>query len=311
MGEIIAVCISEKRGTSKKNIKKGVLRENYGLEGDAHAGKWHRQVSLLAKESLEEIEKTGMKIGCGGFAENITTKGIELVSLNIGTRLSVGNEKALLEVTQIGKECKDPCQIYKKLGNCILPSQGIFTKVLRGGMVKVGDKIEVLREGKFQAGTLIVSDRCSRGERKDLSGKIIEDLLRDISCSVIRYTIVPDELEDISGVLKQWSDSGELDLIFTSGGTGFSPRDNTPEATRKVIQKEAPGIAEFIRAKGACKTERAYLSRGIAGIRKKTLIVNLPGSPDGVKDAVTTLTAIIPHAIEVLRGDVKDCQKIK
>ena len=159
----------------------------------------------------------------------------------------------------------------------------------------------------IRAGILITSDRSARGEREDASGKIMEDALNKLSCSITEYKIVPDDRETISNVLKDWADSGKLDLIITSGGTGVSPRDNTPEATLSVIEKEAPGIAELIRAKGALKTERAYLSRGTAGIRKQTLIINVPGSPKGVGDAMEAVSPILPHAIEVLRGEVKDC----
>jgi len=307
MGKILAVCISEKKGISKINVKKSKVIENHGFEGDAHAGKWHRQVSLLAKESLDEMEKMGVKIECGGFAENLTTEGIEMVSLTIGTKLQTGKDGVLLEVTQIGKECTTPCQIYRKLGHCILPSQGIFSKVIKGGTVKTGDKIEILKETGIHSGTLIISDRSSRGERPDACGKIIEDYLKNSSVTTTRYKIVPDDKKVISEVLKNWSESGGIDLIITSGGTGFSPRDNTPEATKKIVQKEAPGLAEIIRAKGALKTERAYLSRGIAGIRKKTLIINMPGSPKGVLDALEAVTPLLPHAIEVMRGEVKDC----
>jgi MOSC domain-containing protein YiiM len=142
MGEIIAVCTSEKKGMRKKNIGHGTLLEDFGVEGDAHGGPWHRQVSLLAMESIEKMRAKGLNVSPGDFAENLTTKGIELVSLPIGTRLKIGST-ALGEVTQIGKECHNRCAIYYQAGDCVMPREGIFIKVITGGPVKVGDKIEV------------------------------------------------------------------------------------------------------------------------------------------------------------------------
>ncbi len=143
MGKILAVCISEHKGERKKNIGQGVLVENYGLEGDAHAGDWHRQVSLLAIESIKKMQEKGLDVGPGDFAENLTTEGIDLVSLPIGTKLKIG-EQAVGEVTQIGKECHSRCAIYYQAGDCVMPREGIFIRVLQGGPVKVNDRIEVI-----------------------------------------------------------------------------------------------------------------------------------------------------------------------
>ena len=302
MGKIIAVCISEKKGTSKSRIKEGVLKKDHGFVGDAHAGKWHRQVSLLAKESLDEIEKKGLKIDCGGFGENLTTSGIELTSLAIGARLRVG-EGALLEVTQIGKTCKKPCSIYRDRGLCILPSQGIFAKVLKGGTVKSGDRIEIESNPELiSVGVLTISDSCAEGKREDESGQFLQKHLGSIRGQAVRYKIVPDDSKLISNTLKNWSDEEKLDLIFTTGGTGFSPRDVTPEATKKVLEKETPGISEMLRVEGAKKTRRAYLSRGVAGIRKQTLIINLPGSLRVVQEGLEVVSPLLPHALELIQG---------
>ncbi len=143
MGKILAVCISEHKGERKKNIGQGVLVENHGLEGDAHAGDWHRQVSLLAMESIKKMQEKGLDVGPGDFAENLTTEGIDLVSLPIGTKLKIG-EQAVGEVTQIGKQCHSRCAIYYQAGDCVMPREGIFIRVLKGGPVKVNDNIEVL-----------------------------------------------------------------------------------------------------------------------------------------------------------------------
>ena len=144
MAKVIAINISEKKKTPKKTIPEGKLIEDFGFEGDAHAGKWHRQVSLLAKESIEKAK--GMRTDglCHGmFAENITTEGIELHTLPVGTKLKIG-DTAVIEITQIGKECHDGCAIKELVGQCIMPREGIFGKVLTGGKVKAGDEIDIL-----------------------------------------------------------------------------------------------------------------------------------------------------------------------
>ncbi|SHI34159.1 MOSC domain-containing protein [Desulfofundulus thermosubterraneus] len=146
MGVIVAVCASPEKGTRKKNIGTGMLVANHGLKGDAHAGPWHRQVSLLAMESIQKMRELGLDVNPGDFAENITTEGINLAGLPVGTRLAIGPE-AIGEVTQIGKECHSACEIRRLTGDCIMPREGIFVRILTGGPVKVGDRIEVLEPG--------------------------------------------------------------------------------------------------------------------------------------------------------------------
>ncbi|MFH1825483.1 MAG: MOSC domain-containing protein [Candidatus Firestonebacteria bacterium] len=141
-GKVIAVCLSEKKGTSKKNVGKGEIKENFGIIGDAHAGDKERQVSLLAKESIDKVVKRGIDIKPGDFAENITTEGIDLLKLNIRDKVFIG-DKIILEVTKIGKECVSPCAIYHTLGECIMPREGIFTKVISGGIVKIEDRVVI------------------------------------------------------------------------------------------------------------------------------------------------------------------------
>lgn len=141
MGQVIAVCISEKKGTQKTSIPEVTLVEEFGIEKDAHAGKWHRQVSLLSYETIEAFKTRGAEVIDGAFGENIIVEGIELTKLPVGTRLACGD--ILLEVTQIGKECHSHCEIYHKMGECIMPSNGIFTRVLKGGVMRQGDEINV------------------------------------------------------------------------------------------------------------------------------------------------------------------------
>lgn len=143
MGRIVAVCTSLRKGERKRNIGWGRLVPDHGLEGDAHAGPWHRQVSLLALESIRKMQAKGLKVGPGDFAENLTTEGLDLRSLVPGTKLKIGPE-AVLEVTQIGKICHERCAIYYQAGDCVMPREGIFARVLKGGPVQVGDNIEVV-----------------------------------------------------------------------------------------------------------------------------------------------------------------------
>ena len=143
VGRVIAVCTSKEKGVRKEDVGEGVLKEQYGLVGDAHADcTWHRQVSLRGVESIEKMRKMGYDVGPGDFAENLTCEGIDLLKLPIGTRVTVGDEIEL-EISQIGKECHSGCAIFKQTGKCIMPKEGIFSRVIRGGKVKTGDKIEV------------------------------------------------------------------------------------------------------------------------------------------------------------------------
>ncbi len=143
-GKIVAVCTSPGKGERKKDVGQGRLVENFGLEGDGHGGDWHRQVSLLASESIAKMQAAGLDVGPGDFAENLTTEGLELCTLPIGTRLRVGPDEALLEITQIGKVCHERCAIYFQAGDCVMPREGIFAVVLKGGRVAHGDPVEVM-----------------------------------------------------------------------------------------------------------------------------------------------------------------------
>jgi MOSC domain-containing protein YiiM len=141
-GKVVAVCISELKGERKKPVSEVLVRENHGIVGDAHAGDWHRQISLLALESIKKMQEKGLDVTTGDFAENITTEGIDLPSLPIGTKLVIG--ETLHEVTQIGKECHTRCAIYQQAGDCVMPREGIFVKVLRGGVIRTNDRIEIV-----------------------------------------------------------------------------------------------------------------------------------------------------------------------
>jgi molybdopterin adenylyltransferase len=158
----------------------------------------------------------------------------------------------------------------------------------------------------YKAGILTISDKGSKGERSDASGDFIVEAFKNLDIAVARYEIVADEQELIARTLKLWADSGTVDFIVTTGGTGISPRDVTPEATRSIIEKEVPGIVELMRADGYTETPTAILSRAVAGVRGQCLIVNVPGNPRAVEEYLALLIPVVPHAIETLQGRFGD-----
>ena len=160
---------------------------------------------------------------------------------------------------------------------------------------------------KYRAAVITVSDRSSKGQREDSSGPLLKELLEGADYLLTESLIVPDEADLIAGALKRIADSGSADAVFTTGGTGFSPRDVTPEATRRVIEREVPGIPEAMRQNSMMITKKAMLSRAVAGIRKKTLIINLPGSPKAVRENLLFILDTVKHGLEVLAGSVSDC----
>jgi len=302
MAKVVSVNISEKKGTIKHPVEYIDLKVGLGIVGDAHAGDWHRQVSLLDLSSFDKMHNNAsVELKPGIFAENITTEGIDLWGLPVGTRLEIG--ETLLEITQIGKECHRHCQVFQQVGDCVMPREGIFAKVLKEGTIKAGDSLKI--PPTIRAAILTVSDKGYSGERTDLSGPAIAQALKG-KAQVTLQEIVPDDLEQIKVKLIEYSDL-ELDLVFTTGGTGFAPRDVTPEATLAVAERQAQGIAEAIRAKSLEITPFAMLSRAAAGIRGRTLIINLPGSPKAALECLEVFLPVMNHAVETLRGDAYEC----
>ena len=304
--EVLAVCISEKKGTEKKEVEKIALKKDWGIEGDAHAGKWHRQVSLLEFEKIDAFRKKGAEVDFGAFGENIIVAGIDLRNLPVGTVLEIGEAK--LRVTQIGKECHSHCNIYKKMGDCIMPREGIFAEVLKEGCVQKGDIIKIIEKenGPYREGIITVSDRASKGEYEDKSGPMIKELVEAAGMEVVDYIIVPDEKSQIVKKLLHFSDQRQADLVFTTGGTGFSKRDVTPEATKQVVEREVPGIGEALRSYSLTITPKAMLSRQTAGIRGNTLIINLPGSPKACKENIDYIMGPLKHGLGILSGRESD-----
>lgn len=158
----------------------------------------------------------------------------------------------------------------------------------------------------FNIAVITLSDTGAKGERKDLSGEELKRITASLG-KIVHYEILPDDMELISEKLAMLCDSGNIDVIFTTGGTGFTERDITPEATKRVIEREVPGLAEYMRMKGAEKSPNAILSRAVCGIRKKTLIINLPGSLKAVRENIEFILPVLPHALEKLKGDTRPC----
>ena len=158
----------------------------------------------------------------------------------------------------------------------------------------------------FNLGILTISDKGWRGQREDASGKIIRDSLSSLDSRVVKHEVIPDEADVIAGKLAQWADDGSVDLILTTGGTGLGPRDVTPEATLSVVNKLSPGFAEAMRAETSKVTPFAVLSRAVAGVRGECLIINLPGSPKAVRECLEVILPVIPHAMEILKGEVTE-----
>ena len=309
-GTVRGICISEKRGTKKKEINEAVFVQDYGIREDAHAGNWHRQVSLLSYDKIEAFRGKGADVSFGDFGENVIIEGFDFRSLPVGTRFYCND--VILEMTQIGKECHSHCQIYHTMGDCIMPREGVFAKVVHGGTIKVGDIVtmeEVKHDRPFQAAVITLSDSGVRGERVDESGPCIKQRLEDAGYEVVETVLIADEQKVLEKQLKRLADMRQVDLILTTGGTGFSPRDITPEGTLAVADRLAPGISEAIRAYSMQITKRAMLSRGASVIRKKTLIVNLPGSKKAVQESMECIMSELGHGLSVLRGDVSNCAR--
>ena len=302
-GIVRAICISDVRGIEKHAIPSAHLIRDYGIEGDAHAGKWHRQVSLLSYDKVKAFNERGANVQDGAFGENLVVDGLDFRNLPVGTVFRVGT--TVLRMTQIGKECHSHCAIYKRMGECIMPHEGVFAEVLQDGDIQAGNVMtaELPTENRpFTAAVITVSDKGSRGERVDESGPAAVRMLKEAGYEVVETMIVPDEPAVLKTQMIRLADGRQVDLILTSGGTGFSMRDQTPEATLAVADRNAPGIAEYIRLRSMEKTNRAMLSRGVSVIRKKTLIVNLPGSPKAVQES-------LGYGLKILRGTASECAR--
>lgn len=309
-GTVRAVCISKEKGTGKHPVPSASFIPNYGIEGDAHAGNWHRQVSLLSYDRVAEFNARGANVADGDFGENLVVEGLNFRELPVGTTFYAGT--AVLRMTQIGKECHSHCAIHQRVGDCIMPREGVFAEVIREGEIHPGDEMRAelpSPDRPFTAAVITLSDKGAKGERVDESGPAAVEMLEAAGYQVVETMILPDEPSLLKNQLIRLADGRQVDLVLTSGGTGFSMRDQTPEATMAVADRNAPGIAEYIRMRSMQLTNRAMLSRGVSVIRKKTLIVNLPGSPKAVRESLEFILDALDHGLKILRGSAGECAR--
>ncbi|MEI6576198.1 MAG: molybdenum cofactor synthesis domain-containing protein [Bacteroidota bacterium] len=302
--EILSVNISEKKGVIKSPVPEIILDER-GVRGDAHAGDWHRQVSLLGTESIAKFSlDAAMEIVPGEFAENLTTKGMALYHTSPFDLFVCGD--IILEVTQIGKKCHgDNCAIYREVGNCVMPKEGIFCKVIQGGTLKAGDKLQY-KPKLYRALVITLSDRASRGEYEDKSGPtLVKELTAYFDTQhwhhKIETHVIPDDPELLTNLCIMGESEG-FDFIFTTGGTGIGPRDITPDVIRPLIDKEIPGIMDHIRWKYGQNKPNALVSRAIAGTMSESLVFCLPGSVNAVKEYFSEIAPSLKHLVHMIHG---------
>ena len=302
--KVISVNISEKKGTIKHPVEE-ITVTGTGVLEDAHAGDWHRQVSLLAVESVEKFSREAKrKIDFGEFAENITTQGIDLPKCHIFDRFRIGETE--LELTQIGKECHGTaCAIFKEVGNCVMPKEGIFCRVLKTGKIKPNDRIVHVPK-VFRVSIITLSDRASGGIYEDRSGPRIKEILNANFSSrnqriEILNVLIPDDADALGKLLIRQKNEG-FDFIFTTGGTGIGARDITVETVSGLLDKQIPGIMELIRVKYGMEKPNALLSRGVAGTMGKTMVYTLPGSVKAVTEYMKEITKTMDHALFMLHG---------
>ena len=306
MSKIQAISVSDRKGVRKKNVDSAYLENDFGIKGDAHSGKWHRQVSLLAIESVKSMQEKGLDVKSGDFAENITTEGIDLLALPVGTKLDIGGVNLI--ISQLGKICHHRCAIYYQAGDCVMPKEGIFGVVRGEGEIKVGDAIKNLGKNGFSVGIITLSDRASKGEYEDQTGADLEKYIQEnMETSFIRRDIIADEKEQLNHLLKDFADTQQFDLIITNGSTGVSPRDIAPDVTLPLLERRLEGFDEAMRAASFQITKSAIVSRAVCGIRKESLIINLPGSPKGAIENLSVIMPAIAHTIKKIHGDKSDC----
>lgn len=301
--KIKSLNLSEKKGTIKLPVDAVEITET-GVKNDAHAGHWHRQVSLLGVESLKKAEEqNNRKFNFGDFGENITTEGLELYKTNILDRFVSGD--VVLEVTQIGKKCHKGCEIMKISGNCIMPVEGIFCRVIQTGKLQVSNELTYIPR-KIKISVITLSDRAYNGIYKDKSGPHAAKMLKDFFAGnnrpvQLEKVIIPDDEVLLHDAVNKAVEEG-TDIIVTTGGTGIGSRDITPDVVQKMLDKEIPGIMELIRYKYGSAKPNALLSRSIAGVIKQSLVYVLPGSVGAVNEYLTEITPTLEHSLRMINN---------
>lgn len=302
--KILSVNVSGTKGTAKHPVD-FIELNGMGIAGDAHAGSWHRQVSLLGVESIEKFNKANnLGIKYGDFAENITTQGFDLYQSIPGDKLvGAGVE---LEVTQIGKVCHaDGCAIFSQVGSCIMPREGIFARVIQTGRLKAGDELELIPR-TYRVKVVTLSDRASRGDYEDRSGPEVLRFVNQFFDEVgwrhsIDAVIIPDDAATLKSTLVDASNKG-YDLLITTGGTGIGPRDITPDVVKPLLDKEIPGIMEMIRMKYGADKPNALISRSVAGLMGSMFVYTLPGSIKAVGEYMQEINKIQKHLFLMFMG---------
>lgn len=303
-GTIISVNTSSEKGMCKQPVDR-ILVEESGIRGDAHSGAWNRQISLLSNESIHRFQQTHPEqITAGSFGENITTSGLPVQNAAVMDRFLIN--EVILEITQIGKKCHSgECSIFNQVGECIMPKEGIFCRVLHGGTIYPNDEI-IWQPRALKILVITLSDRAFRGEYADECSPKIENLIEtNLASKYWNYecksVILPDDAETLRAQIK-WAEEQGTDIIFTTGGTGIGPRDITPDIVLSLADKTIPGIMEFIRCKHGEEIPHALLSRSVAVVIKKILVFTLPGSPRAVEQYMIEILKILEHSIYMIHG---------
>lgn len=300
--QILSINVSEKKGESKTAVPSAVL-DSYGICGDAHSGPWDRQISILSQEIIKEYEaEAGRSFSPGDFAENFTISGLDLRQIAPLDHIHIGH--AELEVTQIGKDCHgEGCHIFQKIGKCLMPRDGIFCRVVKGGRVHQGDVGKwVPRPLRVQIVT--VSDRVSSGHYPDKSGPHVQELLENFFQGKrwhpeFKRAVTLDDAHVLKHLLEK---ECSADIIFTSGGTGIGPRDITVDTVNAITHRTIPGIMERIRTKYGQNNPNALLSRSVAAVFGETIIFTLPGHPRAVSEYLNEILPCLEHLIFMLHG---------
>ncbi|MBN2329226.1 MAG: MOSC domain-containing protein [Candidatus Omnitrophica bacterium] len=310
-GLIKNLCISKERGVVKNHVAHAEFLAGLGVKNDAHAGPHHRQVSLLSEDDIEAFRrKCPVDLQPGAFGENVIISDMDFSDMGLGSEIQLG-EQVRLSITQIGKQCHSRCPIFFQTGDCIMPKVGMFARVIKGGAASAGESVKLIKRiprSLFQCVVITVSDRCSRKEAEDTAGPAVSELLqKKLDAHIYMNCVIPDEKEEIAERLRHYCDGHSIDLVVTVGGTGFSPRDITPEATMEVVDRLTPGLNEAMRQASLVKTPFAMLSRGISGIRRSTLIINVPGAERAACENVEAILPALHHGLSKMKGDPSDC----
>ena len=301
--EVVSLSVSDRRGTRKSAVEQ-VTVDARGIVGDAHAGPWHRQVSVLARESVALFEAdTGRRFRPGELAENMVLDGAGIRGAGLLDRFHIGSVR--LEVAQIGKPGGEHSPIFRQLGRNLLAEEGLFCRVLSGGTVRRGDTGEYLPR-TLDVRVITLSDRAAAGQYEDRAGPRVAEIVREFFAGrpwriEIATTLLPDDPQRLRAELTAARDAG-ADVVFTTGGTGVGPRDRTPEVVGEFCDRLIPGIMEHIRVKFGQRKPNALLSRSVAGLAGTMQVYALPGSVRAVEEYTGEILKTLEHAILMAHG---------